>query len=414
MGSADCETGSSLEAVEFDHHKPFSIMDPHRPLLIDRVSHYSPLPLILFWLFHFIVLLLLSFFVPKDHSVDSALFRVNPTHLNITSIYRFDFSGFSGDSGRISLSLRAFRPSAAGVAINRIHFSGAAFRTGSRSPPTFDFPDPLDIHFMFSPGRYDSSSAAIWTIRVCDFSSASLNVSLTFHSPVSGIAFEWSIFDARNPSVRRCSCFAYSGFALLLAGFLIAHFQRRIEQLGTFIALFLFCGSAFNLSSDRTALEIVEKTLMSFLRVYLFYLISFIANKHRNFIAGIGFVLIFIAFLCDLVCCWHSLRGALDIVHGHDIAMHCVLCAVLCSMVAAMHFFAEDALAFLSYAALLALCLVAPICTADASIVWPHIVHSFEPRIALTGVHALVVATLFYFHQGIDRFADAPSDFALL
>jgi hypothetical protein len=71
-------------------------------------------------------------------------------------------------------------------------------------------------------------------------------------------------------------------------------------------------------------------------------------------------------------------------------------------MMAAMYFSAEDAFAFSIYMLLLSLSYLATIGTNDLVIMWPHLEHWFEPRIACFGIYAIIFAILGYFHQGVE------------
>jgi hypothetical protein len=352
--------------------------------------------------------------------VDFAAFNLPPADDVVTRDYRFSFAGFSNDVGRIWLSLTILRAPTASRSFSTGRVTASAYRTRPHSAPTLEFLHPQDLQVIFGPRRHYSAPVNIWTLPLTDCESISINTTLEFGAGVSGVVFEWSTFNAWNPLVRRFACYGYSAVSAFLLGALATTFERRTEQLGTFISLFLYGLSTLALSGPSAFCQFFEKAMLGFLRAYLFYLVSFIANKHRNFITAIGFFLIVIAFLFDLVCCWDTWNGSLDIVHGHDIAMHCVLVAVLCSMIAAMHFFAEDALAFVSYACLLALSLIGTVLTLDARIIYPHIEHWLEPNLAFSGLHAIIVSVLFYLHQGTamrdgaDRLTEASSDFSLL
>jgi hypothetical protein len=406
-----------LEDLEIDGHTLFSILDPSRPLLIDTASRTTARNLIIFSLFHLILLTGLSISVPKDHSIDRALFRVNST---LSLNYLFTFAGSSESLRGVTLSLRAFRESSEGRSIVPAHFNGAALRFSPYFSPTLEFCGPAEVNFSFRAGRHQSPAVKVWKIPRSHGQRMMVNASVVFHSPASGVVFDWVLLDSPIPVVRQLVAFAYAGFGGLIACLLTRKLQDRVEQLGTLVAMLLFCPSIFNLSCEHAVLQVLEKAMLAFLRAYLFYLVSYIAKKHRNFITGIGFVLLFIAFLFDLGCCWDNWRGELDIVHGHDIAMHCVLFTVLCSMVAAMRFFAEDALAFRSYAVMLTASLGATLATADASILWPEWGDLIDPGVALGGVHAILLTVLFYLHQGVekrdstDRVGETTAEFSLL
>jgi O-antigen ligase len=80
--------------------------------------------------------------------------------------------------------------------------------------------------------------------------------------------------------------------------------------------------------------------------------------------------------------------------------MHGWATVVVGSMVAAMYSHAEDARAFLAYAVMLSLSFAATLLLHDVGIVFSHWDHWIEPRIGFYGVHAVVLAMLFYCHQG--------------
>jgi hypothetical protein len=87
-------------------------------------------------------------------------------------------------------------------------------------------------------------------------------------------------------------------------------------------------------------------------------------------------------------------------------------------MIVAIHFFADDTLAFVPYAALLVFSLFATICTINACIIYHHLEHWVEPKLAFTGIHGVIASVLFYFHlavkQKIDCILEGTADFALL
>jgi hypothetical protein len=147
--SPDKETDSPLEELEIDQNKPFSIMDSSRPLLIDRSSRNTGSSLITYVFLHFFLILLISFSVPKGHSIDEAIFYHTKTTLNVTFDYHFSFSGFSSDFGQILLSLCIIRPVSLTRSLDRVTFTASAYRTAFHSAPTIEFSDPFDIDFLF-------------------------------------------------------------------------------------------------------------------------------------------------------------------------------------------------------------------------------------------------------------------------
>jgi hypothetical protein len=382
-----------LEDIEIDPHFPFAIMDPALPLMVDSCTRSTQSSFFLCIAVELAILLIVTIFAPKSHFAEYALFVANNSQ-----IYSFTFTELAPDTELLSLSLCSLRswPFASSSDILSISTSFVAI-SGQRR--TTGLTKPRDVSLQYFSLRSNSHPLDVFSISPSGSHTIILNTMISVtNSSIRALLFEFSTSNSANSVVRRISFCCFVVLPIFLSLFLLFTRQNRIEQMATFGAFFLFLMSCFTLIKRSFFFLICEKVFVCYLRVALFYIVAFIANKHKNVITETGFVLIAVAFLFDLVCSWN---GSLDILHGHDIVLHLVLVAAIGSMVAAMYFFADDVFAFVMYSALLGLNFLATICLNDLWILIPHLAHWIEPTIAFTGIHGIIMTLLFFLHQGV-------------
>jgi hypothetical protein len=238
------------------------------------------------------------------------------------------------------------------------------------------------------------------------FNSSSLeeNVTIDFHSKSAHVVvFEWSLTNPANSMLlhQAFHCFwTLGGFLCVL---LLLTYRRRAEQLGTLVTLVLYSLSSLNCVWPCLAMRIIEKLMIAELRVFLFYMISFISNKEQYLLIRIGFVCLGFLFAFDVQCCVHSWDRSMNLLHGQGIAFHLCCFAVIGSMIAAMKSTADHLFCYRIYSLLIAFNFAGTLITRDLCFVFPYFDHWIEAEIAFYGIHLAIVAMLFYLHQGISR-----------
>jgi hypothetical protein len=260
--------------------------------------------------------------------------------------------------------------------------------------------------FHYHPRHHSSDVVDCLSIPINAPDRIDVTATLTHHSPfIEAVIFEWSINNRNNPVLESRSDMSFSLITILLAALLLRNWRRRTEQAATLVNLVLFLVSSYCFASDSLIFHFVESLMVAHIRGFLFYMVAYIANKHRNFVTQIGFALVFVSFAFDIAIAiaWHSWKNKILMMHVHDILMHLLLICVCESMIAAMYFTAEDHFCFAVYTVLLSLSFAATILAHDWCILSPHFEHYIEPRIAFYGIHAIILTVLVYFHQGMNR-----------
>jgi hypothetical protein len=220
---------------------------------------------------------------------------------------------------------------------------------------------------------------------------------------IEGIVFEWSISNPSNPQMEEQAYPHFLLVAVIFCWITLRNFRQRVEQAGTIMNLVLYFVASFCFGSDALIFHVVEQLMVAHLRAFLFYLIAYLANKHRAVLTQIGFAFVFVSFALDLGIAWHSWKTRVHIMHGHDIGVHMMLACVIGSIVGAMSRSVEDRFSFTVYAILLAVNLIVTLTAHDLCIVLPHFEHYIEPRLLFYGTHAIILTVLVYFHQGVRR-----------
>jgi hypothetical protein len=275
-----------------------------------------------------------------------------------------------------------------------------------------------EIMLHYPPHSHTSYGHPLFRSTLNNASDLRANLTVDFYSRfVHVILFEWSLNNPANPVFLRFAfyCFLIAGGMLFFClGFT---YQRRIEQIGTLISLWLFCLSSLNLICSSVIFQVIEKLMSAQLRMALFYSISFIANKDKDLLTKIGFACLIFSLLFDIACCIHPWNRTLDLMHGHGIAFHFSCFAVIGSMIAAMKLTTDHQFSYTAYSILIVLNFVGTILTRDLCLVFPYFDHWFEPQTAFYGIQLVIVTMLFYLHQGVsgtdsdgDKLSDPSSD----
>jgi hypothetical protein len=411
-------TDSSFEDVEIDVRFIFTIMDSSRPLLIDITPRLPLYSVVKFVFAMLIIVLSVCFFAPKDHFVDYSVYRVNLSEPNTTFTYRFEFGNLTQNFTKLWLVIFSIRESSRPRHYDSISLTISADQYLDSTPLSHSTHE--NHHAMLHYPPYASLSDPLDGISVALGHADRIEVSATVtyrQTWIEAIAFEWSINNPNNPEIERR---AYSNFLLISLIFsivILSHFRCRLEQIGTIVNLALFSVASCCLTSDALIFHIVEQLMIAHLRGFLFYLIAYITNKHRTMLTQIAFALIFMSFALDIGIAWHSWKTRVNMMHGHDIAVHMLLICVIGSIISAMSRSAEDRFSFLLYTLMMALSLLTTLTAHDLCIVVPHFEHFIEPRFLFYGTHAIILAVLVYFHQGIkrsesdgDKLTNNPSD----
>jgi hypothetical protein len=408
----------SFQDVQLEGGWPLSIGDPTRPLMIDSIDDSSIPVARAYFITSLIALLLASLFAPKNHFVDS-IFRVrisNSTH--VSRVYRFRFPDLSEKFKKIWLSVIVMRESAHGrdfenisVATDVCHWRGGSLVFQSTHTNSH-----LMLHYP--PHSRTSYSHPVFRSLLTNTSTLDVNITMDFHSrSVHLVMFEWSLHNPANPVLLHYSFHCLCGAGLTLLALLLLKGRRRIEQMGTLINTVLFCLSCANLVFRSVLFLVIEKLMIAQLRMFLFYMIAFIANKDRFVLTKIGLVCLFICFLFDVGCCVRPWNDSLNLLHGHGIVIHLACFAVIGSVIAAMKSTADHLFSYSAYSTMLVLNFAGTIVTRDLAVVFPHFDHFMETEIGFYGIHLIIGTMLFYLHQGVsrtesegDKLAEAYSD----
>jgi hypothetical protein len=403
MGSVACP-GSSFEDVELEAGFPLTIMDFSRPLLIDLTPRLPIRSLAKFIFAMLAIVLGICFSSPKDHFVDYSVYRVNVTNANSTFVYHFAFLNLTQNFTRLWLTIFSTRDASRPRHYDNASFSIAADRhLGSTliSHTSID-ERPLVLHYPPSSSFSDSVAGMAMVIGEAD--RVNVTATVTYHTrEFSGIVFEWSINNPNNREIEKRASPYFHSLAFILCAITLLNFRFRFEQIGTIANVVLFFIASFCFASNGLVFHFVEQLMTAHLRAFLFYLIAYIANKHRTVLAQIAFALVCTSFALDIGIAWHSWSTRVRIMHGHDIAVHMLLACVIGSIVGAMSRSVEDRFPFIVYTILLAMSLTATLTAHDLCIIVPHFEHFIEPRFLFYGTHAIILAVLVYFHQGIQK-----------
>jgi hypothetical protein len=396
----------SFEDVELERGWRVPVMDSSIPLLIDATPRVAFSIVLAFVAIELLVVVIVSICVPKDRYVDNSIYRVRSAGTDSAVVYEFDVSELTDDSTRLWLSVLSVRGATHPLNYDNISLATEvrAFANSSAVSTTRNRRD--NIMFYYWPHSHCSETASGVSIPIRSVDRVSIAVALTFHSPsVEAVVFEWS---TNNPSNRAIGAFAarmFASISVIYVIVLLRSVKLRLEQMGTILSLLLFGASSFCLTSESLVFHCFEKVMVCALRVFLFYLIAYIANKHRNFLTKMGFFLIFVSLLLDIGIAWNSWKKELLMMHGHNIAVHMLVICGTESLIGAMSFSSEDHFSFFVYSLLISLSFAATLVTHDWCIIAQNFQHYIEPRIAFYGVHAVILAVLVYFHQGMCRTA---------
>jgi hypothetical protein len=350
------------------------------------------------------IVLCICFSSPKDHFVDYSVYQVNLTNANSTFVYHFQFLNLTQNFTRLWLTIFAMRYDSRPRHYDNASFSIVADRISGSTiiSHTTIAERPLLLHYPPSSRFSDPVPGMATVLGGADH--VNVTVTVTYHTwQFSGIVFEWSINNPNNREVEKCACPYFLLAAVVLCAITLSKFRQRVEQLGTVVNLCLFFVASFYFESNGLVFHFVEQLMIAHLRAFLFYLIAYIANKHRTVLAQIAFALVFTSFALDIGIVWHSWNTRVHMMHGHDIVVHMLLLCVIGSIVGAMSRSAEDRYSFLVYSILLAISLIATLTAHDLCIIVPHFEHFIEPRFLFYGTHAIILTVLVYFHQGIEK-----------
>ncbi|OHT10325.1 hypothetical protein TRFO_20462 [Tritrichomonas foetus] len=207
--------------------------------------------------------------------------------------------------------------------------------------------------------------------------------------------------------VENSMCPVFCWYASLFFGMLaVAYFmillltcQRRFEQIGTLIFFFLFILSNLSLVFHGTFWNIIKKVMDGYLQLYMFYLISFVANKHRTIITHLSFALIFITLFSDIVYCLKRLDPSFNFFKGHHIFWHAITLSVTESMIAAMYDSIDDFPAFFVYTASLTMSFFTCLISDDLAVFFPNMHHYINIDIFFVAMHTIILNLLFLYHR---------------
>jgi hypothetical protein len=402
-------------------------MDSSRPLLIDTARNTSTRTIRAYLLVTLGALLFACLYAPKDHIADYSIYRLShhsfraPHSFGEPHSYNFHFSQLSAKTAPVILSVFGLR------LFTKFHeifnmsvvVDWGATRNGEFLAPAQ--PESSTIFLEYQHHSRQSNPAPLLQIPVRHADSVSVNVTLNYSAGmIAALVFEWSMKNPSNPPTERVARYGFLFFAGILTLLLAQNLCWRLEQCFSLVYFILYIISSQNLISHCKIFQIVEKIMLSYVESFLFYIIAFIANKHRNFVTQLGFLLILLSLISELGCCFESSKLMSQIMCSHNVGVHACLVAVVESMIAAMYFSADDRSAFIVYTFALSLCFGSILLIRDWVFVSPYIEHMAEMQIAFYGIHAIIIAFLFYYHQGVkgsesegDRLSDDPSDPAL-
>jgi hypothetical protein len=413
----------AFEDVELESGYSLTIMDSSRPLLIDITPRIPMRSVLKFIAVELLVVLFVSLCAPKDHFVDYSIYRVARHHLEMPQTYDFHFTHLNRNFTKVWLSLFAIRGIERPRNYDNISWAVDAKQFASSLLVSHTQQRKNSAMFHYHPRHHRSDVIDCLSIPINASDRIDVTATLTYHSPfIEAVIFEWSMNNPNNPVLESRSYLWFGLISVLLAGLLLRNCRRRTEQTATLVNLLLFLVSSYCFASDSLIFHFVESLMVAHMRGFLFYMVAYIANKHRNFVTEIGFALIFMSFAFDIAIAWHSWKTKILMMHVHDILMHLLLICACESMIGAMYFTAEDHFSFALYTVLLSLSFAATVLAHDWCILSPHFEHYVEPRIAFYGIHAIILTVLVYFHQGMtrtesdgDKLDDEPSsDLAMM
>ena len=408
---------SSLEEVELESGPMFTILDSSRPIMLDNPRRAQISEICTYLLSLVMFVLFASFCAPKDHFVDRSYFYVAwSKHKATVRNYRFQFQK-SASSNKAWLSAVTLR-SRAPASHKDVLFVGANISYASEDSRNKTSIPPKLHTFQYYARRHHSDLVDLVVLDMQKWTTASVKLSVDYGTEaIDGIGFEWSTDNPWNRDIHYVFYLIFNALLGVFAIVVLLGLRLRLEQAGTLVMIALFLMSSITLTSDAIVFHLVEVIAITFLRAFLFYIVAFIANKHRTFIAHIEFALIAMSCWFGLFSAWYSWKSKMSIVHGHDILMHMVLAAVTGSMIAAMYFFAEVMFSFKLYAILLMLHLGTTLLACDLVKIFPQVEHWIEPKITFYGIHLVILSVLVYCHQGIrvsqtdaNHLSDSPSD----
>jgi hypothetical protein len=400
----------SFEDVELEPGWHFPVMDSSIPLVIDSTPRVPFSSVLLFVGIELLVVIVVSTSVPKNRYIDSSIYHVHETGPNSTLLYDFEVSGLTNDSTRIWLSLFFVRGSICPLNYDSISLTSEVHAFANSTLVSTARTRRDNIMFYYWPHSHCSETASGVSIPIRSINRLSVVVALTFHSPwVEAVVFEWSTDNPGNPAIDAFAARMFGGISVVYLLVLLRNVKIRLEQIGTILSLLLFGVSSFCFASESLVFHCFEKVMVCGIRVFLFYLIAYIANKHRNCLTKMGFFLIFVSLLLDIGIAWNSWKKEFLMMHRHNIAVHMLVICVTESLIAAMYFSSEDHFCFFVYSLLISLSFAATLVTHDWCTIAQNFQHYIEPRIAFYAVHAVILAVLVYFHQGMCR-TDSDGD----
>lgn len=392
----------AMEDVELDRGAMFTMLDTSRPLMVDSASR-APLTHVWFFLTAMVgLVLILSFVVPKDRLFDYSFFKVHIYDANHIREYRVKLSGLSETASNLWIAALLLRRCSPFGHAGDISF-GLRMAKYRDSNVVARQEIPLVGHRVtYHPRHRLSPYIPISRLSIDSIDSIDVNVSVEFdNEPVDLIVIETSTSNPDASIIKRQAVVSF-GFVLVVSFiYILVKFEARLEHLLTCILVLLLFISSFCVSFEHGPLHYLECVTIGVFRMFLFYAMAFLSNKHRTRITQVGLGLLGVTSLLDILSKWRFLSTSVSLFGNHDILVHLFVAAVICSTVAAMSVFSEERYQFDIYFVLVSISFAATILFRDLPLFSLLVTPYLQTGIAFYGVHIVLFSVLVFLHQGI-------------
>lgn len=427
-----------MDEVQLEDHSFWHFFDSSQQLVIDTATKKNHKKILIFISIYSIIVILFGVFAPKTHKVKFVESPLSDSNL-LNAKSSVDTYGLDLYNRTVSIFFAVQRK----PHIYNRNNTSYRFRRHQKhqfmhSPIMMrDFQVKANIKYFTNNSEFKNIAINIArlsllfshhhvlsdTVKVFDiYGENAENIHLDFN--VSGNFYHfssiWYLISVNNPYCQTFNHYVCHYFiiqALVFIIYILFTCQRRYEQVCTltFYILSLLTSISY-IFSYNYIWQIMPKIMVLYLQLYMFYMISYVANKQRTIITSFSLILFVISFCSDLFSLMFNFRSHINITHGHNLLWHHITIAVSLSTIAAMRSSIDDFAAFVIYTACLCINMFSFWTFLDLTFFFPRLHHFINFVVMSLGMNSIVMCMLFAYHRadnGTSRRDQKPNSVAM-
>lgn len=414
-----------MDEVQLEDSSFWHFFDSSQQLVIDTASKKKHKTIFIFLSIYSLIIISISIFAPKSHKVkyvESPL--SNPNVLNVKST--IDSEGLNLYNRTVSVFFSVQRQAHIYNSTNmhRNFRRRREFHYNHSFLIKRDFQIKSDITYFSNNTQFENSSIEIPRLSL-PFShhhviSDTVKLFSIYGQNSDYIRFDFSVFghfhhfhsiwymiSVNNPFCQTfnqyaCCFFIVQSFIFII--YLLFTCQKRYEQVFTLNFFLLSLLTSFSYIFHYSSIWLIlPKIMVLFLQLYMFYMISYVANKQRSIITYFTMLLFVISFISDFFSLFfrYDLQRA-NLSHGHHLLWHHITIAVSLSTIAAMRSSIDDFAAFTIYIICLCINMFSFWTIPDLTFFFPRLHHLINLEVVLQGMNSIIMCILFAYHRSFN------------